>query len=269
MSIARDEIEDARGQADVVEEFRKPQRGEGRVFGGLHDDGISRCQRRCHLPRHHQQREIPRDDLPDHAMRVVAGELALQQLRPPRMVVEMPRDERNVDVACFAYGFSVVERFKHCEMSGMLLNAAGDRVQPARTHVAVERLPCGQRRARRRHGSLHIGTTPLGDISQSNSGRGIADAEVLAVDRWHERPADVVTKTFAARRQPLANWRVTFGRWAIAHFVEQRANGRERVTARGGAGHSVHEGKKNVARRITAEVVSTGDYTIGMRWAAA
>ncbi len=42
-----------------------------RLLGGLHDDGVAGGQRRSQLPRLHQQREIPGNDLPDHADRLV------------------------------------------------------------------------------------------------------------------------------------------------------------------------------------------------------
>ena len=53
-------------------ELADAQRGERRLFGRLHHNGIAGCQRRRQLPSLHQQGKIPRDDLANHADRFVA-----------------------------------------------------------------------------------------------------------------------------------------------------------------------------------------------------
>ena len=52
---------------------------------------------------------------PDDAARFVAGKLLLEQLRPTGVVVEMPRDQRNIDVAALANGLAVVHGFENRE----------------------------------------------------------------------------------------------------------------------------------------------------------
>jgi ParB family chromosome partitioning protein len=44
---------------------------ERRLLGGLEHGAVARRQRGRQLPRRHQQREVPRDDLADHAQRLV------------------------------------------------------------------------------------------------------------------------------------------------------------------------------------------------------
>src|SRR5216117_3448474 len=50
-------------QPCVVRDLREIQRGERRELRGLQDDRVPRGQRRCDLPRHHQEREVPWNDL--------------------------------------------------------------------------------------------------------------------------------------------------------------------------------------------------------------
>jgi hypothetical protein len=47
----------------------------------------------------------------------VAGEFARQVLRPAGVIVEMPRDQRNVDVAALADRLAVVHGFQHGEQA--------------------------------------------------------------------------------------------------------------------------------------------------------
>ena len=72
-----------------------------RLLGGLHHDGVAGGQRRRELPRLHQHREIPGNDLPDHADRlmprvaeVIAVDrngLALNLVGPAREIADSRR----------------------------------------------------------------------------------------------------------------------------------------------------------------------------------
>ena len=55
----------------------------------------------------------------------IAGELALDQLGPAGMVVEVPGDQRDVDVARLADRLAVVHRFEHGEEALALLDDGG------------------------------------------------------------------------------------------------------------------------------------------------
>jgi len=99
--------------------------------------------RRRDLPREHEQREIPRDDLAHDADRFVARELGIEELRPTRVVVEVPRDEGHVDVARLADRLAVVHRLEDREKPRVLLHAARDCVQVAGARVRRERFPRG------------------------------------------------------------------------------------------------------------------------------
>ena len=63
------------------------------------------------LPRHHQQRKIPRNNLPNNSAGAISGELVFQQLRPPRVIIKVPRHQRYVYIAAFADRLAVVQAF--------------------------------------------------------------------------------------------------------------------------------------------------------------
>ena len=91
-------------------EFSESKSRKRRVLGGLDDDRISSGQRRSDLPREHQQREVPRNHLSNDATGGVACELALQQLRPSGVMIEVARDERNIDIAALTNRLAIVDR---------------------------------------------------------------------------------------------------------------------------------------------------------------
>ena len=68
-AVAVHHVQHARRQdvADQVHQHREAQR---RVGGRLDHHAVAAGQRRRHLPRRHQQREVPRDDLADDAHRL-------------------------------------------------------------------------------------------------------------------------------------------------------------------------------------------------------
>ena len=68
-AVAGDDVDDARRQAHLDADFGEGQRRQRGEFGGLQHHRIARSQRGRDLPRQHQQREIPRNDLPADADR--------------------------------------------------------------------------------------------------------------------------------------------------------------------------------------------------------
>jgi len=51
--------------------------------------------------------------LPHHPARGVIREFLVKQLSPSGVMVEVPDDQWNVDVAAFAYWLAIVYRFKN------------------------------------------------------------------------------------------------------------------------------------------------------------
>ena len=67
---AVDDVDDA-GRQDVGDQFHDDEDAERRLLGGLEHHAIAGGKRRRELPRRHQDREVPRDDLADDAERLV------------------------------------------------------------------------------------------------------------------------------------------------------------------------------------------------------
>ena len=100
--------------ADLGEQQRRQRRGLGR----LEDDGVAGRQGRRDLPRQHQHREVPRDDLAGHAERpgVRAEARVIELVGPARVVEEVRRGQRDVDVAGLADRLAVVQRLQDGEL---------------------------------------------------------------------------------------------------------------------------------------------------------
>ena len=109
----------------------------------------------------------------DDAAGLVVGKLGFKKLRPAGVVIEVARDERNVDVAALADRLAVVHRFENGEAARMLLHLARESVEIARALVAAERLPCWQSFARRGDGGIHVSRVANGDF-----GEGVASGRI-------------------------------------------------------------------------------------------
>ena len=105
------------GRPDLDADRGEGERGQRREFRRLQHHRIAGRERRRDLPGEHQQREIPRDDLPAHADGLRPRKLALDQRRPAGVMVEMAGDQRNVDVARLADRLAVVDRLQHRQES--------------------------------------------------------------------------------------------------------------------------------------------------------
>ena len=225
--VTGDDVEYARGQAGGLRDLCKTQRGQWRELRGLQDHGVSGGECRRDLPRDHQQREVPRDDLPDDADRHVAGELGVTELRPPGVVIEVPGDQRDVEIARLTNRFAVVETLEHGEQPGVALHLARERVQIAGACVRRQRRPAWGRGSRPRDGGVDVSLAPLRDAGENRCGRGVDRLEVLsfhrsgppAIDEMAEPPVVVLP-------DPLQRGCVAFRRRPVLHRLEQLGDGR-------------------------------------------
>jgi hypothetical protein len=103
-AVAGDDVDDALRQPGLPADIGEKQRGERGVFCGFQDHRVSRGERGRDLPRQHQEREVPRDDLAADAERFMVQEFLCKKLRQARVVVEMPLGEGDVDVAASRIG---------------------------------------------------------------------------------------------------------------------------------------------------------------------
>src|SRR5437763_1784234 len=83
---------------------------------------------RRELPRQHQQREIPRDDLPGDAERPrnAIRECVLELVGPTGVVEEVRRRERQVDIARLLDRLAAVQRLEHRKLARALLQDPRD-----------------------------------------------------------------------------------------------------------------------------------------------
>ncbi len=218
LAVAVHEVHHARRQAGLVDDLGKCHRGERRELRGLQHDGVAARQRRRDLPRQHEQREIPRDDLADDADRLVAGELRIEQLGPARVVVEVACRERHVDVARLADRLAVVHRFEHREQARVFLDPARDRVQVAGPRVGRQRLPCGKRLLRRADRGIHIILRAIGDARDHLRRRRVDDVERLSGPG--PGAADVVPEGAVVFAEPGERFLVALRRGAVLHRLE-------------------------------------------------
>ena len=123
-----DDVDDARGQVGLLQDLGEEERRERRGLGGLEHDRVARGERRGDLPREHEQREVPRDDLSRDAERLrVGAESGVIELVGPPGVVEEPRgDQRDVDIAALLDRLAVVEALGDGELARALLDEPSD-----------------------------------------------------------------------------------------------------------------------------------------------
>ena len=133
----------------------------------------------------------------------VVGKLGFKKLRPTGVVIEMARDEGNIDVAALADGLAVVHGFENGETAGMFLHLARESIEIAGALVAAERLPGGQRLARGGDGGVHVGDVALGDFGKDFAGGGIAGGLVLAARGRDPRAADELVEAAVMAVEPL------------------------------------------------------------------
>ena len=189
-------------QARLLADFGKGERRERRELRRLQHNGVSRRQRRSNLPRQHQQRKIPRNNLPDNSARHILGKFLFQKLRPAGVMIEMPRDQRNVDVAALANRLAIVHRLQHREQPRMLLHQPRQRIQIARPRMRSERLPRWRRRPRRFHRCVDVRRGSLRHRRQPLPIRRIDGLEVLARRRRLPHAVDEMRKAPPMMIQP-------------------------------------------------------------------
>ncbi len=155
-ALAGDDRQHVLGQAGLEGELGDPDRGQRGELGGLEDDGVAGGQRRCHAPGQDRHREVPRHDDPDHAERLVEGQVdaagdrdlpAEHPLRRRRVVVEAVADVAGLP-ARVAPGVSGVADL---ELGQLLDVVVDDRGEPAQERGPVARRhrpPGGERLVR-------------------------------------------------------------------------------------------------------------------------
>ena len=130
LASAGHDIDDSGWQVSVADQLGQFQRGQRRRLGRFQHHRVAASQRRRDLPCRHQQREVPRDDLPGHAQwfGAPAGECIVQFVRPSGVIEEMGRRQWNIDVPGFPNRFAAVQRFDRGKFPGAFLQHSRDPV---------------------------------------------------------------------------------------------------------------------------------------------
>ena len=135
-------------------------------------------------------------------------------------MIEVARDQRNVDVAALADGLAVVDGLQHGETARVLLHLARERIEITGALMSAERLPAGQGFARGFNGSIYIGGIAMRDFGDLVAGRWIAGCEVLAAGGLLPRAVDVVAEVALMRVEPALDLFGVFRRRTVFHAVE-------------------------------------------------
>ena len=127
-AVAGDDVDDAGRHLRLAADVGEQERRQRRRLGGLEHDGVAARERGRDLPGEHQEREVPGDDLRGDAERPrsPAREGVLELVGPARVVEEVRRGEREVDVARLLDRLAAVERLRYRELPGALLEDARD-----------------------------------------------------------------------------------------------------------------------------------------------
>ena len=200
--------------ADISEE----QCCEGCVFGGFEDDSVAHGQRGGDFPCQHQQGEVPRDDLAADAEGCGIGQLRVHQLRHACVVVEVALGQRDINVARFADGLTVVEGLHHGEQAAVFLQQAREGIENLCTRMPACGCPFRLGAAGRFYGSIHVCLGALGDISEDLAIGGIAALEYLT-HRGHGA-VNEMAKAAALIHDPRQRFGGVLGGGAIVHGRE-------------------------------------------------
>ena len=178
---AGDDVDDARREVGLLADLGEEQRGQRGGLGRLEDDRVAARQGRGDLPRQHQQREVPRDDLAGDAERGRAVAGVLELVGPAGVVEEVRGDDRDVDVARLLDRLAVVDRLQDGELAAALLDDPGDAVEVLGALGARHPRPdAGVGAAGGLHGRVDVGVAGLGDLGEHLLGGGVDRLERLA-----------------------------------------------------------------------------------------
>ena len=172
-TVAGDDVDDARRHLRLTTDVGEEKRCQRRRLGGLQHHGVAACERGRDLPREHEEREVPRDDLRRDAERprLAVRERVLELVRPACVVEEVRRSERQIDVARLLDRLPAVERLGDGQLARAFLQHPRDAVEHLRPLCGLPSTPRLECLAGRGDGELHILRPCLRDLGQRLLGR--------------------------------------------------------------------------------------------------
>ena len=127
-AAAGDHVDYTLRQSGFRYDFCKQERTQARIGCWFKDYCITHRDGWRDLPGQHQQREVPRNDLPHHTNRLVITQFGFHQLGPAGIIIKVTRQQRHIDITRFTDGFTVVHRLEHRQQTVVLLNIPRDRI---------------------------------------------------------------------------------------------------------------------------------------------
>ena len=156
----------------------------------MDNDGAASGQCRSNFPSGHEEGEVPRNDLANHAdgLAQYDGEVFFVQLVGTAFfaadhagkIAEVVGGQWNVGGAGFADGFAVVERFLQGEEFGMLINHIGNFVQNGGALGGGGFAPGFKRGLCGGYGGIHVGVGGVGEFSQEFAVGGVVRFQQVA-----------------------------------------------------------------------------------------
>src|SRR5581483_10870515 len=188
--VARDDVDRARREADLVRELGDPQHAERRLWIRLQDDGAARGERRRELPHGHQERVVPRHDLradADGLLQGVREERAADRVRAAGDRPDDGREEAEVLGRARNLGLhrgdrlADVPRLELRELLAVRRDRVGERMEQARALVR-RRLPPGpvERGPSRFDGAVDVGLARERRAAERLAGRRLGELAQLA-----------------------------------------------------------------------------------------
>eukprot|EP01139_Manchomonas_bermudensis_P024364 Amastigsp_a842540_113.p2 type:complete len:396 gc:universal Amastigsp_a842540_113:1228-41(-) len=220
-----DDVDDARRDAGLGADLCKEKRREARVRRGLDDDRVAHRQSRRDFPAENHEREVPGNDACDDTHGLPLLELLGHECSPSGVVVEVPREQRHVEITRLANRLAVVHRLEDCEEAMVLLHVAGNRVEVLGAHVRRESSPRDLRSLGGGNGGNNVGVRAFDCLCENLAGGGAGRRLELGARGNHPLVVDEVAKAPVVLVEPSGETVRLLGRGPIAEFIEDVANG--------------------------------------------
>ena len=202
---AVDDIDDAFWQ-QIADQLHQDHDGRRCLLGRFDNDAVAGGKCRCDLPRSHQHREIPRNDLADDAERFADNDrkrvlIKLDALTffgtdDARKIAKMIDRQRHIGGHRLADRLAVVPRLGTGEQFEILLHAVGDLEQDIASLGRRGFAPGFKRRVGRVEGRLDVGLVRPGDLCKRPAVDRRNTVKILAALRCDPFAADVVFVLF-------------------------------------------------------------------------
>ncbi len=220
------------GRQQVLNQFNKQRNAQRRLLSWFQHHAVARTQRRRQLPRRHQQREVPGDNLRHHAqwfMEMIGGGKLINLsgralLRPHAAseIAEMIHRQRHIGGQRFAHRLTVIPGLIHRHIFEVLLQPISDPEQCQRTLLRRRFTPgfgCGLRRG---DGIVHVCLVRTREFPCHRTVNRRRVGEVVPVHRRHEFAVDKIAVGFLE-----VNQRTLFSGRGVTHGESPYRSGTE------------------------------------------